>query len=203
MAHNHSHIAESAAEGQPGDHRKQLWIALSVSATIAIAQAIGAFTTGSLALLTDTGHAIVDASGLAIALVAATLMLKPSTSKRTWGFRRVEVIAALGQALVLLGVGTYAAIEGIQRLFAPPDIPSSEMLIFGIIGLSANVIGILVLAGSRGANLNMRAAFLEVLNDALGSLGVIIAAIVIKTTGFHAADAIAALLIAALIIPRA
>ncbi len=204
MAHDHSHMADGpGTDGQPGDHRKQLWIALSVSATIAIAQAIGAFTTGSLALLTDTGHAIVDASGLVVALVAATLMLKPANSKRTWGFRRIEVIAALGQALVLLGVGAYAAIEGIQRLFAPPEIPSSKMLIFGIIGLAANVIGILVLAGSRAANLNMRAAFLEVLNDALGSLGVIVAAIVIKTTGFHAADAIAALLIAALIIPRA
>ncbi|MGO1637131.1 cation diffusion facilitator family transporter [Ancrocorticia populi] len=199
MAHDHSHVSD----GQPGDHRKQLWIALSVSLTIAIAQAIGAITTGSLALLTDTGHAIVDASGLVMALIAATLMLKPANAKRTWGFRRIEVIAALAQALVLLAVGTYAAVEGIQRLFSPPEIPSGPMLLFGIIGLTANVIGILVLAGTRGANLNMRAAFLEVLNDALGSLGVIVAAVVIRTTGFQRADAIAALLIAALIIPRA
>lgn len=194
MAHNHA---------EAGDHRKQLWIALSVSLTIAIAQAIGAITTGSLALLTDTGHAIVDASGLIVALVAATLMLKPATSGRTWGFRRIEVIAALGQALVLLAVGAYAAIEGIQRLIHPPEIPSGQMLIFGAIGLTANLVGILVLTGSRSANLNMRAAFLEVLNDALGSVGVIVAAIVMKTTGFQRADSIAALLIAALIIPRA
>ena len=121
----------------------------------------------------------------------------------TWGFRRIEVIAALGQSALLLAVGTYAAIEGIRRLFEPPEVPASELLIFGIIGLVANIIAITILASSRGSNFNMRAAFLEVLNDALGSLGVIIAAIVIATTGFMQADAIAGLLIAALIVPRA
>lgn len=130
-------------------------------------------------------------------------MLKPANSKRTWGFRRIEVIAALGQSALLLVVGTYAAIEGIRRLFEPPEVPASELLIFGIIGLVANIIAITILASSRGSNFNMRAAFLEVLNDALGSLGVIIAAIVISTTGFMQADAIAGLFIATLIVPRA
>ncbi|NRD60094.1 cation transporter, partial [Corallococcus exiguus] len=130
-----------------------------------------------------------------------TLMLKPANSKRTWGFRRIEVIAALGQSALLLVVGTYAAIEGIRRLFEPPEVPASELLIFGIIGLVANIIAITILASSRGSNFNMRAAFLEVLNDALGSLGVIIAAIVISTTGFMQADAIAGLFIATLIVP--
>lgn len=199
--HDHSHGMPEA--GQPGDFRKRLWLAFSITALVVVAQAVGAILTGSLALATDTAHAIADASGLLVALIAATLMLKPANPRRTWGFRRIEVIAALGQSVLLLVVGTYAAIEGIRRLFEPPEVPAMELLIFGIIGLVANVIAISILASSRSANFNMRAAFLEVLNDALGSVGVIIAAIVMATTGFMQADAIAGLLIAALIVPRA
>ena len=159
--------------------------------------------TGSLALLTDTVHALTDALGLLVALVAAHLMRRPASSKHTWGFRRVEVIAALAQATLLLGVGIFAVVEGIRRLLEPRVVPPTELLVFGVIGLVANIAAIAVLASNREANFNMRAAFLEVLNDALGSLGVIIAAIVIATTGFQRADTIAGLFIAALIVPRA
>lgn len=200
--HNHGPAVDENA-GHPGDYRRKLWIAFGITATIVVAQAVGSVITGSLALLTDTAHAITDASGLLIALAAATLMLRPPNSKRTWGFRRIEVIAALGQATLLLVVGIYTAIEGVRRLFEPPEVPATELLVFGIVGLTANVIAITILSSSRGANFNMRAAFLEVLNDALGSLGVIVAAIVIATTGFQQADALAGLLIAALIVPRA
>ncbi len=203
MGAGHNHGPTAAETGQPGDFRKRLWVAFSITATIVVAQAVGSIITGSLALLTDTVHAITDASGLLVALIAATLMLKPANPQRTWGFRRIEVIAALGQAVLLLAVGIYAAIEGVRRLFEPPEVPATELLVFGIIGLVANIIAITILASSRGANFNMRAAFLEVLNDALGSLGVIVAAIVIATTGFHQADAMAGLFIAALIVPRA
>src|SRR5699024_7859675 len=162
---------------------------------IVLIQFVGTIVTGSLALLTDTVHALTDASGLLVALIAATLMHKPPTSRRTWGFRRIEVIAALGQASLLLAVGVYAAIEGIRRLVSPPEVPAIELLVFGVLGLGANVIALSVLASSRGANLNMRAAFLEVLNDALGSLGVIVAAVIMVTTGFLQADVIASLFI--------
>lgn len=198
--HSHGH---GRPPGEAGDHRGRLWVAFGLTMTIVLAQAVGAYLTGSLALLTDTAHATVDASGLLVALLAASLMLRPASSKRTWGFRRIEVIAALGQAALLLAAGTYAAIEGARRLFEPPEVPATELLVFGAVGLAANVTAIVVLASSRTANFNMRAAFLEVLNDALGSLGVIVAAVVIATTGFHQADAIAGLLIAALILPRA
>lgn len=203
MGAGHHHSPAPTEAGLPGDFRKKLWLAFAITAVIVVAQAVGSVITGSLALLTDTVHAAVDASGLLVALIAATLMLKPASSSRTWGFRRVEVIAALGQATLLVAVGAYAAIEGVRRLFDPPEIHGGELLVFGIIGLAANIIAITLLASSRSANFNMRAAFLEVLNDALGSLGVIVAAIVITTTGFQQADAIAGLLIAALIVPRA
>ncbi|NHI17766.1 cation diffusion facilitator family transporter [Microbacterium excoecariae] len=200
--HNHGPTVDESI-GLPADHRRKLWIAFGITATIVVAQAVGSVMTGSLALLTDTAHAITDASGLLVALIAATLMLRPPNSKRTWGFRRIEVIAALGQATLLLVVGFYAAIDGVRRLFEPPEVPAAELLIFGIVGLAANIIAITILSSSRGASFNMRAAFLEVLNDALGSLGVIVAAIVIATTGFQQADALAGLFIAALIVPRA
>ena len=203
MGAGHDHGPGVAEAGQPGDYRRKLWIAFGITATIVVAQAVGSVVTGSLALLTDTAHAITDASGLLVALIAATLMLRPATSTRTWGFRRIEALAALGQATLLLVVGFYTAIEGIRRLFEPPEVPATELLVFGIVGLAANITAILILSSSRGANFNMRAAFLEVLNDALGSLGVIVAAIVIATTGFQRADALAGLFIAALIVPRA
>lgn len=194
--HDHSHGADGTA-------RTRLAIAFGITALIVLAQAVGSIVTGSLALLTDTAHALVDASGLLVALLAATMMQRPASSARTWGFARIEVLAALAQAALLIVVGTYTAVEGISRLADPPEVPSGELLVFGVIGLLANVIAISVLVGGRNASLNLRAAFLEVLNDALGSLGVIIAAIVIQVTGFLQADALAGLFIAALIVPRA
>ena len=192
--HNHSHVPspEDAASMRP-----RLLVAFSLAVIIVLAQAVGSLVTGSLALLTDTAHAITDASGLLVALTAASLMTRPATSRHTWGFRRIEVLAALGQSVLLLAVGIYTAVEGVHRLFAPPEVPGAELLVFGVVGLVANVIGIAVLASGRNANFNMRAAFLEVLNDALGSLGVI------WLTGFYRADALAGLFIAVLIVPRA
>lgn len=199
QAHSHSHSHNHAHTS----NRTRLAIAFGITTVLVVIQLVGAILTGSLALLTDTAHALTDASGLLVALIAATLMLRPATAVRTWGFARIEVIAALGQAVILLAVGLYTAVEGVRRLFAPPEVPAEELLLFGVLGLVANVAAIAILAGNRADNFNMRAAFLEVLNDALGSLGVIVAAIVIATTGFMRADAIAGLFIATLILPRA
>lgn len=197
--HNHAHTS-----GQPSRAlRNRLLVAFGITTIIVLAQAVGSVITGSLALLTDTAHALTDSSGLLVAVIASTMMLRPPSSKRTWGFARIEVLAALGQAALLLVVGTYAAVEGVRRLFEPTQVPGTELLVFGVIGLVANLAAMLILASGREANFNMRAAFLEVLNDALGSVGVIVAAIVIATTGFQRADTFAALFIAALILPRA
>jgi len=197
VSHDHDH-AHGAA-----DHRGRLAVAFGITATILVAQAVGALLTGSLALLVDTAHMLTDAGGLALALFAAHLSLRPASPQRTWGYRRAEVLAALAQAAVLLVVGVYVLVEAVLRLADPPEIPSTQLVVFGVIGLVGNLASMAVLAGRRDANLNLRAAFLEVLNDALGSVGVIVAAIVIATTGWQRADSVAALLIGALILPRA
>jgi cobalt-zinc-cadmium efflux system protein len=198
MGHEHDHAPPGAA-----DHRGRLGIAFAITMTILIAEAVGALITGSLALLVDTAHMLTDAGGLLLALFAASLSMRPPSPHRTWGFRRAEVLAALGQAAVLLAVGVYVLVEGIRRLFNPPEIASNLLIVFGIIGLVGNVASLLVLSAGRSANFNMRAAFLEVTNDALGSVAVIVAAIVIATTGWLQADAVAGLLIGAFILPRA
>lgn len=184
-------------------NRRRLLIAFAISATILLVEIIGAAVTGSLALMVDAAHLLTDVGGLAIGLVAAGLMLRPATDRRTWGYGRAEVIAATAQAAVLSAVGLFVLVEGIRRLVSPPDIPPNSLLVFGIVGLVGNIIAIAVLVGGRAANFNLRAAFLEVVNDALGSAGVIIAAIVIAATGWQRADSVAALIIGLLIMPRA
>ncbi len=145
---------------------------------------------------------LTDVAGLSLALVAATLATKPATDARTWGYRRAEVLAAAAQAAVLLAVGAFVLVEGIKRLIEPPDVASNVMIIFGLVGLVGNAVSILILSRISSGNLNTRAAFLEVVNDALGALAVLIAAIVIATTGWLRADAVASLLIGVLILPR-
>ena len=197
--HGHDHGAPLGR----GDHRGRLSVAFAITALILLAQAVGAIVTGSLALLVDTTHMLTDTAGLGMALGAAALAARPATSRRTWGWRRVEVVAAAAQASALLIVGLYVLVEGVQRLFSPPEVAATELLVFGIVGLVGNVVSMAVLAGGRGANLNMRAAFLEVVNDALGSVAVIVSALVIAATGWQRADAVAGLVIGALILPRA
>jgi cobalt-zinc-cadmium efflux system protein len=191
------------ASGAAPDQRRPLLIAFGVSVVLLVAEVVGSVLTGSLALLTDAAHVLTDTVGLGIALLASTLMLRPASAKRTWGFRRVEVLAAQMQAAVLLAVAVFVAVEGVRRLTAPPEVPAMELLAFGVLGLLGNLVSVGVLLGQRRSSFNLRAAFLEALNDALGSVGVIVAAVVIATTGWGQADAVAGLLIAALIVPRA
>ncbi|WP_409331998.1 cation diffusion facilitator family transporter [Trujillonella humicola] len=202
MSGGHSHDHDHGA-ADPAQHRRRLAIVLGLTATVLVVEVIGALISGSLALLADAGHMLTDSAGLAIALIAATLAARPATARRTWGYRRAEVLGATVQAAALLAVGAYILVEGIRRLFDPPEIASGAVIVFGVVGLVANAIGIVVLTrGGRSDNVNMRAAFLEVLNDTLGSVAVLAAAVVIALTGWQQADAVASLLIAVLIIPR-
>lgn len=195
MSHDHDHGA--------GAGRGRLAIAFGLTASVMVAEVIGAWITGSLALLIDAAHMLTDAGGLLIALTAANLSLRPPDDKRTWGYRRAEVIGAAAQAAILLAVGVFVVIQAVQRFVQPAEVDGPLMVIFGVIGLVANVIALAVLLSERNTNLNLRAAFLEVVTDALGSVAVIVAAVVIAFTGFDAADSIAAVLIGAFIVPRA
>ena len=184
------------------DHRGRLGLVLAITLGVLVLEVIGAIITGSLALLADAGHMLTDIAGLTLGYVAAVLSRRPASDARTWGFRRAEVLGAAAQAAVLLAVGTFILIEAVRRLFDPPEVDSGLMLAFGAVGLLANLVGIGILSSARNANLNTRAAFLEVLNDTLGSVAVIVAAVVIGLTGWGQADAVASMLIGILIIPR-
>jgi cobalt-zinc-cadmium efflux system protein len=194
MAHDH---------GSGTAERPRLAVALSITATILVAEVLGAILTGSLALIVDAGHLLADAAGLGVALLAATLAGRPATDRRTWGFARAEVLAATAQAAVLLGVGLFVLVEGVGRLIDPPVVASGPLLAFGVVALAGNLASIVVLTGARASSFNLRAAFLEVVNDALGAVGVIVAAVVIGLTGWQRADSVAAILIGVLILPRA
>ena len=200
QTHGHDH---GRASSDVAGHRRRLALVLGLTATVLVVEVVGALISGSLALLADAGHMATDTAGLAIALIAATLAMRPATARRTWGYRRAEVLGATLQAAALLAVGTYVFIEGIRRLYEPPEIATTPVIVFGAIGLVANAIGIVILTrGGRSQNVNMRAAFLEVLNDTLGSAAVLVSAAVIVATGWLQADAIASLFIAVLIVPR-
>ena len=194
--HGHGH-------GVPGaGHRRPLAVVLGITAAILVVEVIGAFVSGSLALLADAGHMLTDVAGLALALVAAVLAGRPATQARTWGYRRAEVLAAAAQAAVLLAVGGFVLAEAIRRLIEPSPVASGVMIVFGVVGLAGNAVSIVLLSRISGGNLNTRAARLEVINDALGSVAVLVAAAVIALTGWDRADAVASLLIGALILPR-
>lgn len=184
------------------DHRGQLAAVLAITVTILVVEVIGAIVSGSLALLADAAHMLTDVAGLTMGLIAAALARRPATPSRTWGYHRAEVLGAAAQAALLLAVSTFVLVEGIKRLVTPAEVVADLMVVFGAVGLLGNLVGLLILSRARTANLNMRAAFLEVANDALGSVAVLVAAAAVALAGWYRADAIASILIGVLIIPR-
>lgn len=179
---------------------------LALTATVFMAEVVGAIITGSLALLVDAGHMLTDMSVLIASTITAILMRRKPSSHRTWGWARLEVLTAACGAMVLLVVGIYALVEAGMRLFGGSNEGIQDiglLLFFGILGLAANVGSIAILASQRADNMNMKAAFLEVMNDALGSVAVVISAVVMMSTGWDGFDAVAGGLIALLMIPRA
>ena len=205
MAHSHAGVdATTAASG--AEHQKRLMMSLGLTSTVFIAEVVSAIVTGSLALLVDAGHMLTDMSVLIASTVTAVLMQRKPSNKRTWGWARLEVLTAAVGALVLLIVGIYALVEAGMRLFggAADEVHDVRLLLFmGILGLAANVGSIFILAGQSEDNMNMKAAFLEVMNDALGSVAVIVSAIVLISTGWAGFDAVAGGIIALMMIPRA
>jgi len=197
--HGHSHGHGTAT----GRHRRRLVVVLVITASIMVFQAVGAWLSGSLALLADAGHMLTDAAGLLIALVAATLAMRPPTEQRTFGWQRAEVLAALGNAVILTTVGVLVIREAFLRWNDQPEIQAGLMLGVAVVGAVANAVSLLILFRASGESLNMRGAYLEVLGDLLGSLAVIVAAVVVMTTGWARADAVASFAIGLMILPRA
>jgi cobalt-zinc-cadmium efflux system protein len=186
-----------------GAHRKRLVVVLVITCAVLIAEVIGGLIAGSLALLADAGHMLTDSTGLILALIAASLATRAATARRTFGLQRAEVLAALGNALLLVGVAVWVLIEAVERLRNPAEIDGGLMLVVALVGVLANLAGLLVLRPAQAKSLNMRGAYLEVLGDLIGSLTVVAAAVLILITGWTPFDAIASLLIVVVIIPRA
>jgi cobalt-zinc-cadmium efflux system protein len=186
-----------------GAHRKRLIVVLVITCTVLIAEVIGGLISGSLALLADAGHMLTDSTGLILALIAASLATRAATARRTFGLQRAEVLAALGNALLLVGVAVWVLIKAVDRLRNPVEIDAGLMLAVAVVGVLANLAALLVLRPAQARSLNMRGAYLEVLGDLVGSLAVIAAAVLIMSTGWTSFDAIASLLVVVVIIPRA
>ena len=194
--HDHSHSASRAED------RRRLIVVLAITTGVVIVELVGAWLSGSLALLADAGHMLTDATAIVLALSASLIATRPPSPRRTFGYHRAEILAALINALVLLGICGFLLYAGIRRLLHPSDVDAAQLLIFAGIGLVANLISLSLLMSRQDNNLNMRGAFLEVLSDTLGSAAAIAAGVVILTTGFDRADSIASLMIALLILPR-
>jgi cation diffusion facilitator family transporter len=197
MGHGHDH--GTAAAG----HRGRLVVVLGLTVAVLVAEVIGAALSGSLALLADAGHMATDALGIGLALGAVTLAQRAPRGRRTFGWQRLEILAAVANGVLLLGVCAFVLVEAVRRIGDPPEIASGTMLGIAAAGLAVNLIGLAVLRSGRNDSLNVRGAYLEVLGDALGSVAVVVAAVVISTTGWTPADTVASLVVGALVLPRA
>jgi cobalt-zinc-cadmium efflux system protein len=195
---SHGHSAGTAA----GTHRRRLFAVLAITLSILVAEVIGGLFSGSLALLADAGHMLTDAAGIGLALTAAAFAARPATPERTFGYQRFEILAAVINALLLFGVAGYVLIEAVRRFRDPPALSTGVMLAVATVGLVANLGSLLILRGGQQASLNVRGAYLEVFGDLLGSAAVVVAAVVIRLTGFTQADAIASVAIGLMILPR-
>ncbi len=196
QGHDHSHAA--VTEG----NAKKLTIALILTMTFLVIEFIAGIITQSLALLSDAAHMFTDAAALAIALAAIKIAKRPADDKRTFGYQRFEILAALFNASMLFFVAMYILYEAYQRFTQPPEIQSTGMLVVASIGLIINLISMKILMSSATESLNMKGAYLEVLSDALGSVGVIIGAVIIYYTNWYWVDTIIAVAIGFWVLPR-
>lgn len=192
---SHSHSAAGAS-------RKRLVIVLCLVVGYLVVEVVGSVLTNSLALLADAGHMLTDAVGVALALLAIHFAARPATASKSYGYYRLEILAAVANAVLLFGVAAYIGYEAYQRFSEPPEVQSTPMLVIAAIGLVINLVSMRLLSAGAEASLNVRGAYLEVLGDLFGSVAVLVAGVVILTTGWTAADPIASVAIALLILPR-
>ena len=197
MGAGHSHDVK--VEG----YEKPLWIALILTASFMVAEVVGGILTNSLALISDAAHMFTDSAALAISLLAIQIGKKAADKKRTFGYHRFEILAAAFNAILLFGVAIYILVEAFLRISNPPDIQSKLMLIIASLGLLVNLIAMKLLSQSKDDSLNVKGAYLEVWSDMLGSVGVIVGALLIRWTGWGWIDSVIAVGIGLWVLPRA
>ncbi len=200
--HDHSHSPTGIRGAR---NRRLLAISLAITSVVMVVQIIGAWISGSLALLADAAHMFTDAAALIIALIATAVAARPADERSTFGYQRAEVFGALINGVILIAIALWVGIEAVLRLIDPGDyeVAGGIMLVTAAVGLIANATAMWLLSSAQRESINVRGAYLEVLGDLLGSVAVIVAAVVVLTTGWVAADAVASLAIAGMIVPRA
>jgi cobalt-zinc-cadmium efflux system protein len=192
----HSHGSAAAA------HRGRLVAVFAISLTILVVEVVGSVVTNSLALLADAGHVLADVAGIGLALLAISFAGRPATAGRTFGYLRLEILAAIANAVLLFGIAAFVLFEAWQRFNQPVEIATGAMAAFALVGFFGNGVSLLLLRHPQAESLNMRGAYLEVLGDLLGSAAVIVAAGVIALTGWTGADLVASVAIGLMILPR-
>ncbi|MFF2136488.1 cation diffusion facilitator family transporter [Streptomyces sp. NPDC058193] len=183
-------------------YRGRLRVALGITLGVMVMEIVGGLLADSLALIADAAHMATDALGLGMALLAIHFANRPAGPNRTFGFARAEILAALANCLLLLGVGGYLVFEAVDRFITPAETRGGLAIAFAAVGLVANVVSLSLLMRGQRDSLNVRGAYLEVVADTLGSVTVLVAAGIIMATGWQAADPIASLLIGLMIVPR-
>ncbi|MFI5805202.1 cation diffusion facilitator family transporter [Streptomyces sp. NPDC051561] len=200
--HGHSHGGPPPTGTAAAAYKGRLRIALGITLSVMVVEIVGGLVTNSLALIADAAHMATDALGLAMALLAIHFANRPPTRNATFGYARAEILAALANCLLLLGVGGYVLIEAVQRFVEPTATKGGLTIVFALIGLVANMVSLSLLVKGQKDSLNVRGAYLEVLADALGSVTVLVSAGLILLTGWNYADPIASLVIGLMIVPR-
>jgi len=193
-AHAHGH--------DRGASRRRLGLVLTLTSVFLGVEVVSGVLTGSLALLADAGHMLTDVAGLVLALVAMKLAERPPSPRRTYGYHRVEILAALTNGVVLLGVAVFLLVEAWDRFHAPRPVATTQVLVVASFGLLVNVTSALLLHSGSQRSLNVRGAYNEVVADALSSIGVIVGAVVITATGWLWVDPLVAVAIALFVVPR-
>jgi cobalt-zinc-cadmium efflux system protein len=193
---------ETGMASSASHHTERLGWTLGLTVGFMVIEVIGGLWTGSLALLADAGHMLTDVGGLGMSLLAVRFAQKPPTALNTYGYFRTEILAALANGVVLFLVASYILYEAFHRVWAPPQIQSGPMLIIAVLGLGVNLLGIALLHHAAGESLTIRGAYMEVFSDALGSVGVIVAAVIIQATEFFLADPLISAAVGLFILPR-
>ncbi|MBB5077091.1 cation diffusion facilitator family transporter [Nonomuraea endophytica] len=199
MTGGHGHGSASAT----ARYRGRMAVVIGITSVIFVAQIAGGLLANSLALISDALHSATDVTGVLMALIASMFAARPASQRRTFGYYRLEILAAVANAVLLFGIAVWVFAAAWERFFQPPEVASGTVLVVAGVGLAVNLVSMALLYRGQKESLNVRGAYLEVLGDMLGSVAVLVAALVIQVTGWFVVDPIASVVVAVMILPRA